>query len=72
MRCKNCTHTEFDWSENCTICSIFGWDNDDMYISENRKGEPGCKYNERTLEKFERINREAMAAEWAMPRKPEE
>lgn len=54
MRCKNCGYKEFDYSENCSFCGIFGWDSDEF--TENSKGEEGCRYNGVTLEKFHRAN----------------
>lgn len=50
MRCKHCPYESYDYSEGYSICSIFG-DNED-YIYENEKGELGCKYNRKTIEKF--------------------
>lgn len=52
MRCKNCPYESYDYSEGYSICSIFG-DNED-YTYENEKGELGCKYNRKTIEKFVR------------------
>ena len=52
MRCKHCPYESYDYSEGYSICSIFG-DNED-YIYENEKGELGCKYNRKTIEKFVR------------------
>ena len=54
MRCRKCKYMEFDYSENCSVCGIFGWDSDEF--SENRKGEEGCRYNGVTLDKYNRIN----------------
>ncbi len=50
MRCKHCPYESYDYSEGYSICSIFG-DNED-YTYENEKGELGCKYNRKTIEKF--------------------
>ncbi len=50
MRCKYCTHTTYDYSENCELCAIFGYGDEE--ISENRRGEIGCKYNGKTLDKM--------------------
>lgn len=52
MRCKHCPYESYDYSEGYSICSIFG-DNED-YTYENEKGELGCKYNRKTIEKFVR------------------
>lgn len=53
MRCKHCPYESYDYSEGYSICSIFG-DNED-YTYENAKGELGCKYNRKGLQKFLRI-----------------
>ncbi len=54
MRCKNCPYTEYDYSENVELCKFFGYGEDE--ISENRKGELGCKYNMKSLQKFVRMH----------------
>lgn len=54
MRCKNCPYTEYDYSENVELCKFFGYGEDE--ISENRKGELGCKYNMKSLKKFVRMH----------------
>lgn len=56
MRCEGCTYTVYDYSENVELCKFFGYGDDE--ISENRKGEIGCRYNKKTLDKFERISQE--------------
>jgi hypothetical protein len=56
MRCKNCPHEGYDYQENYPICKLFG-DNED-YIYENAKGELGCRYNRRGLQKFIRQREE--------------
>lgn len=53
MRCKNCPYESYDYQEGYSICSIFG-DNED-YTYENEKGELGCKYNRKGLQKFIRL-----------------
>ncbi len=50
MRCKFCPFTTFDYSDNVQLCAIFGWGEGE--ISENRKGEDGCRYNYATLAKM--------------------
>lgn len=50
MRCRGCPYQ----LDDCN-CRIFG-DSDD-YIYENQKGELGCKYNRRSLQKFTRIQK---------------
>lgn len=56
MRCKNCPYTEYDYSENVELCKFFGYGEDE--ISENRKGEIGCRYNMKSLQKFVRMHEE--------------
>lgn len=56
MRCKNCPYKEYDYSEETTLCAIFGYGDDE--ISEDRHGDEGCRYNQKTLEKFIRRHRE--------------
>lgn len=55
MRCKGCPYESYDRQENYKTCMLFG-DNED-YIYENQKGELGCKYNRRSLQKFIRIQK---------------
>lgn len=50
MRCRGCPY-----KLHYCDCRIFG--DSDYYIYENQKGELGCKYNRRTLQKFERIQK---------------
>lgn len=45
MRCKNCPFCYFDNAENGYYCKF------NIY-EENAKGEPGCKYTRKTLDKF--------------------
>lgn len=59
MRCKYCTHTTYDYSENHELCAIFGYG--DEAISENRRGEIGFKYNGKTLDKMRRQHLECLA-----------
>lgn len=59
MRCKNCTHTTYDYSENHELCAIFGYGDEE--ISENRRGEIGCKYNGKTLDKMHKRYLECLA-----------
>ena len=51
--CCKCPHEGYDFSEGHTTCNLFG-DNED-YCYENAKGELGCKYNMRGLQKFVRL-----------------
>lgn len=45
MRCKNCNYLMYDYSEDCEDC-MFGFDDEDS------KGEIGCKYTRKQLDKF--------------------
>ena len=73
MRCKFCTLTTFDYSENIELCAIFGYGDDvisenkkrgsilDVAPLQNKKGEIGCPYNMKTLEKIQREYLEFLA-----------
>ena len=54
MRCSGCPYESYDYQEGYPTCIIFG-DNDD-YIYENKKGELGCKYNMKGLQKFVKMH----------------
>lgn len=56
MRCKNCPYEDYDYQEHHPCCQLFG-DNED-FIYENSKGELGCRYNMRGLQKFVREREE--------------
>ena len=45
MRCKNCNYLYFDYSENYEDCRL-------GLGEENNKGEIGCKYTQKQLDKF--------------------
>lgn len=53
MRCNGCQYDTYDYQEGYPTCRIFG-DNDD-YIYENKKGELGCKYNQKSLQKIAKM-----------------
>lgn len=57
MRCSGCPYKSYDYQEGYPTCRIFG-DNDD-YIYENKKGELGCKYNRKSLQKFVKVHERA-------------
>ena len=65
MRCKNCNRTYCDgYEDRVYLCRIFGYgddldENGKCYIFENSKGEEGCKYTEKQLQKIEKQIREA-------------
>ena len=63
MRCKNCKHQYKDYSENQWLCNLFGYgdhlDNKGRrIITENSKGEEGCRYTKKQLDKFDKQVRE--------------
>lgn len=61
MRCKNCKYWQdpaYESDDDC--CSIFGYDDNGDYISENKKGEFGCKYNRIQLKAFWEIVKKAL------------
>lgn len=62
MRCKACKYWHspaYESDDDC--CSLFGYDNDGNYISENSKCELGCRYNSIQLKAFhERAKKELM------------
>ena len=47
MRCKYCEYITYDYSENCELCGIFGYGDEEITI--NSKGDEGCKYTEMQL-----------------------
>lgn len=57
MRCSGCPYESYDYQEGYPTCRIFG-DNDD-YIYENKKGELGCKYNQKSLQSFVKTHERA-------------
>lgn len=63
MRCKNCIYKTYDWGEYMELCNLFGY-GDDGKITENRKGEIGCRLNSKTIKKW---NKEKM--EFCFPKK---
>ena len=64
MRCKNCNRLYCDGYEDREyLCRIFGYGDDldkngKRYIFVNSKGEEGCKYTEKQLQKMENKIRE--------------
>lgn len=45
MRCDNCNYCRYDHADNMYVCE-FGFDD-----KENSKGQSGCRYNRKTLNK---------------------
>ena len=45
MRCDNCPYLQYDFSEDAYYC-VFGFEGEDS------KGRCGCRYNMKTLNKF--------------------
>ncbi len=60
MRCKWCIYKTYDWGEQYDLCNLFGY-GDNGEITENRKGELGCRFNAKTIEKMNREERELIA-----------
>lgn len=56
MRCKNCPYESYDYQEGYPTCQLFG--DDDEFIYENAKGELGCRFNQRGLQKYIRQHEE--------------
>lgn len=54
MRCKNCPYESYDYQEGYPTCRLFG--DDDEFIYENAKGELGCRFNQRGLQKYIKIH----------------
>jgi len=53
MRCDNCSYCSVDfWDDSDWTCGIFGRVSDE--ITEDRNGNYGCRYNEKTLAKKQR------------------
>lgn len=70
MRCKNCEYTYYYYAEGYELCQLFDygdWEdkNGNRIITENRKGEEGCRYNKKTLDKMYKEYRERCHKGWA-------
>ena len=57
MRCNNCNYLYFDYSENYEDCRL-------GLGEENGKGECGCKYTQKQLDKFAKEIEEMEAEEY--------
>lgn len=56
MRCNGCPYESYDYQEGYPTCRLFG--DDDEFIYENAKGELGCRFNQRGLQKYIRYHEE--------------
>ena len=54
MSCNGCPYKSYDYQEGYPNCKLFGDDED--YIYENKKGELGCRFNQRSLQKYIKIH----------------
>lgn len=53
MKCKDCSVPPiYDYSENCELCGLFGWDNFDEHFKFYSDGEDGCIHRKATIEKW--------------------
>ena len=48
MKCDNCKYCQYDWRDDMYLCR-FGWEEEDS------KGNCGCRYNQKTLDKKYKI-----------------
>ena len=48
MKCDNCKYCQYDRADNVYLCR-FGWEEEDS------KGNCGCRYNQKTLDKKYKI-----------------
>lgn len=62
MRCNNCNYSYFNYSENYEDCRLSIPDDE---CTENRHGEFGCKYNQKTLDKQAKYIEQCEAEEYA-------
>lgn len=57
MKCKDCSVPPiYDYSENCKLCGLFGWDNNDEHFKVYADGEDGCIHRKATIEKWYNLN----------------
>ena len=53
MKYKDCSVPPiYDYQENCKLCGLFGWDNDDKHFKVYADGEDGCIHRKATIEKW--------------------
>lgn len=56
MKCEKCKYCQYDWSDDIYLCR-FGWEEEDS------KGNCGCRYNQKTLDKkYKALQEEEQAA----------
>ena len=70
MRCKNCKYTYYYYTEGYELCQLFEYgdgidEKGNRRITENRKGEEGCRYNQKTLDKMYKKYKERCHKGWA-------
>ena len=53
MRCKDCPVTPYyDYSEDVSICGLFGYDNDNEHFRDFANGDEGCIHRKSTILKW--------------------
>lgn len=61
MKCKDCNvPPTYDYAENCSLCGLFGWDNDDKHFKEYADGSEGCIHRKATIDKWYKEQEKAM------------
>ena len=61
MRCKDCpVPPYYDYSENVSICGLFGYDNDNEHLRGFANGEEGCIHRKSTILKWWKEQKECM------------
>ena len=61
MKCKDCNVPPiYDYAENCSLCGLFGWDNDDEHFKEYADGSEGCIHRKATIDKWYKEQEKAM------------
>lgn len=57
MKCEKCNYCQYDWSDDMYLCR-FSWEDEDY------KGNCGCRYNQKTLDKkYKTLLKEEQKAE---------
>lgn len=61
MKCKDCdVPPTYDYAENCSLCGLFGWDNNDEHFKEYADGSEGCIHRKATIDKWYKEQEKAM------------